>query len=514
VLFAALCAPLAFAHDADERAGAAGRARLGKVHFATSCASAAAPTFDTAVALLHSFWVREAIEGFNLVRKQDPQCAMAQWGIAMSLQQNPLTGQPPTAEASKAALAALDDARALPATPREREYLAAIELIYKDADNTPFRARRLAYEKAMQALAQRHPEDTEAAIFHALSLDMSADPADKTYANQLRAAQILEQLFRTQPEHPGIAHYLIHSYDYPAIAARGLDAARRYSQIAPDNPHALHMPSHIYTHLGTWEESIEMNRRSAAAAKAEMNGQEQAHAMDYLVYAHLQLGQEAQARRLVEDARTISVNPSVFVGPYALAAMPARFALERRAWREAAALQSADTRFPFTAALTLFARGLGLARSGEAAAAQAEAARLVALRDALREQKNTYWANQVEVQRLGVSAWTALARGEREEALAAMRAAADLEDSMDKHIVTPAPMLPARELLGEMLLALKQPAEALAAFEASAKREPNRLRGTSGAAEAAALAGERAKAALYDRRLAALVGEAAAARRP
>ncbi|HEV8108958.1 MAG TPA: hypothetical protein VGP97_15685 [Burkholderiales bacterium] len=518
-LVTVLCAGLlaapaaALAHEEGQQAaGGAAQVRLGKVHFATSCDRDVARTFDTALALLHSFWVREAIEGFDLVLKRDPQCAIAYWGIAMALQQNPLTGQPPTAQTTKAAIEALDKAKAIGAkTQRERDYLAAIELIYRDGE-TPFRARRLAYEKAMEQLAQRYPDDTEAAIFHALSLDMSADLTDKTYANQLKAAQILERLFREQPEHPGVAHYLIHSYDYPPIAHRGLDAARRYSQIAPDNPHALHMPSHIYTHTGAWQESIEMNRRSAAAAKAEMNGQEQAHATDYLIYAHLQGAEDEEARRLLDEARSINVNTAVFIGPYALAAMPARFALERRAWQEAAALEPQETRFPFTAAITHFARGLGLARTGNVAGAQAEAARLGALRDALREQKNSYWANQVEVQRLAVAAWAALAQGASQEALAGMQAAANLEESMDKHIVTPGPVVPARELLGEMLLDLKRPAEALAAFEASAQREPNRFRGLYGAGQAAALANERAKATQYYQRLTKLTGNSGASR--
>jgi hypothetical protein len=503
-----------FGHEEKEAPGAAARVQLGKVHFPTSCSAAVTRDFDTSVALLHSFWVKDAIEGFNHVLKRDPACAIAYWGIAMSLQQNPLTGQEPGVEARRQALEALAKARAVGAkTQRERDYLEAIELIYRDADKTSFRDRRLAYEKAMQALAARYANDTEAQIFYALALGMTADLADKTYANQLKAAQILEPLFRAQPEHPGVAHYLIHSYDYPPIAARGVDAARRYARIAPANPHALHMPSHIFTHLGSWQESVEANARSAAAAEAEKNGQEQAHAMDYQVYAYLQMGRDAEARRLVEASQKITTfNPAIFIGPYAIAAMPARYAIERQAWNEAAALVPHESRFAHTRALTHFARGLGLARSGNAAAAGEEAARLAQLRDALREQKIDYWANQVEVQRLAVAAWTSLAQGNRNEALASMRAAADLEDSMQKHIVTPAPVVPARELLGEMLLQLDRASEALLAFEAAATREPNRFRNLYGAGRAAAAAGEREKATAYFRKLAALAGEAGEAR--
>jgi hypothetical protein len=514
-LVLSLGAGAAPAHEGDaDGPGAPARARLGKVHFANSCDPAVARDFDTSIALLHSFWVKEATEGFNVVLKHDPACAMAYWGIAMAAQGNPLTAQEPAPQAAQLALAGLDRAQAIGAkTGRERDYIAAVALLYRDADKTPFRARRLAYEKAMQALSQRYPQDTEAEIFYALSLDMTAELTDRTYANQLKAAAILERLSKAQPEHPGLAHYLIHSYDYPAIADRGVEAARRYAQVAPDNPHALHMPSHIFTRLGTWQDSIGTNRRSAAAAKSEGNGGEQAHAMDYMVHAYLQLARDADARRVVAEGQSITtLNPASFVGYYGVAAMPARYAVERRAWKEAAALEPRESRWPFTTALTHFARGLGFARLGDADAARREADTLAAERDALKGQNNTYWANQVEVQRLAVVAWSALAQGARDEALREMRASADLEDSMEKHIVTPSPVVPARELLGDMLLELKRPAEALAAYEASAKREPNRLRGTYGAARAAELAGDAARAKSYYAKLAALMKDADPAR--
>ena len=481
---------------------------LGKVYFPTSCSPAVEKQFDRSLALLHSFWAKDAIQGFNAVLQQDPDCAIAYWGIAMSVQQNPLTGQEPNATASTDALAGLDRAKAIGAkTQRERDYLAAVDLIYRDADKIDFRTRRLAYEKAMEALSQRYPDDTEATIFYALSLDMTASLTDKTYANQLKAAAILEKVLLKQPDHPGVAHYLIHSYDYPPIAEHGLAAAQLYAQIAPNNPHALHMPSHIFTRLGMWQESIDSNVRSAAAAKAENNGQEQAHAMDYLVNAYLQLGEDADAKRVVDESASISVNPAIFIGHYALAAMPARYAVERHAWTEAIALQPRSTPFLFPDAITRFARGLGFARTGDVASAQKEESDLVQLRDGLAAQKNTYWSNQVEVQRLAVHGWIALAQGAKVDALLSMRAAADLEDSMEKHIVTPSPVVPARELLGEMLLEVGQPAEALKAFEASFQREPNRFRGIYGAAQAAALAGDRDKAATYYAKFVALAGK-------
>jgi tetratricopeptide (TPR) repeat protein len=487
--------------------------QFGKVHFPTSCSPSVEKQFDRAMAQLHSFWAKDAIEGFTAVLQQDPGCAIAYWGIAMSLQQNPLTAQEPNSKAMQEALTALDRAKEIGAkTQRERDYLAAIDLIYRDAAKIDFRARRLAYEKAMEALSQRYPDDTEAAIFYALSLDMTAQLTDKTYANQLKAAAILENVLKQQPEHPGVAHYLVHSYDYPPIAERGLSAARLYAQIAPNHPHALHMPSHIFTRLGMWQDSIESNLRSAAAAKAENNGQEQAHAMDYLVHAYLQLGEDADAKRVVAESTSISVNPAIFIGHYALAAMPARYAMERHAWAEAIMLQPRSTPFLFPDAITHFARGLGYARTGDVASAQKEELRLAQLRDGLADQKNTYWSNQVEVQRLAVNAWIALAQRAQADALLSMRAAADLEDSMEKHIVTPGPVVPARELFGEMLLEVGQPAEALKAFEASFQREPNRFRGLYDAAQAAALAGDRDKARMYYAKFIALTEKADRAR--
>lgn len=489
------------------------RDELGKVHFGTSCQPAVEKQFDQATVFLYAFWAKDAIAGFKTVLQQDPDCVMAYWGIAMALQQNPLTGQQPGPEAVREALAGLDTAKRIGAkTRRETDYLAAVDLIYRDADKVNFPTRRRAYEKAMEALAQRYPDDSEAQVFYALSLDMTASLADKTYANQLKAAAILERILAQQPHHPGVAHYLIHSYDYPPIAERGVAAAHLYAQLAPNHPHALHMPSHIFTRLGMWQDSIDSNVRSAAAAKAEGNGQEQAHAMDYLVYAYLQLGQDAQAQRVVAETMSLAVNPAVFIGPYALAAMPARYAVERGAWDEAVALQVRITKFSFPDAITHYARGLGFVHLNDLASAAQESTQLAALRDALAEKKDTYWSNQVEVQRLGVDAWIAFERGNRDDALKSMRAAADLDDSMEKHIVTPGAIVPARELLGDMLREAGRPAEALAAYDASAKREPLRLRGLYGSAKAAAAAGDRERARANYEKLASLANGTTATR--
>jgi len=507
IVATACSTPGALAHDGDAvPLTPRPPQQLGKVHFPTSCDPAVQQQFDRAMALLHSFWAKDAIAGFQAVLRQDPACAIAYWGIAVAHQQNPLTAQQPASQAAKDALAGLDKAKAIGAkTQRERDYLAAIELIYRDADRTDFRSRRLAYEKAMQALAQRYPDDPEASIFDALALQMTVDLTDKTYANQLKSAAILERLAKDQPEHPGIVHYLIHAYDYPGLAERGLSAARLYAKLAPNHPHALHMPSHIYTRLGMWQDSIDANRRSAAAARAEGNAGEQVHAMDYLVHAYLQMGRDAEAKRIVSEIDSITgVNPDIFIGPYGMAAMPARYVLERRAWKEATALQPHATKFLFPEAITHFARGLGFARTGDLAAAKEEEATLAKLRDQLADRKIAYWSGQVEVQRLAVAGWIALAQGDRDAAFESVRASADLEDSMEKHIVTPSPVVPARELLGDMLLETGRPAEALAAFETSAQREPNRLRGLYGAARAAALAGDREKARTYYARLVAL----------
>lgn len=480
--------------------------RVGTVHFETSCASPVRQELDRGVALLHSFWFSAAIESFNTVLKTDPRCAMAQWGIAMSWWGNPFGGFR-TPQAIAAGLAAVEAARASGAgTDREKAYVAAVERLFRDAATVDQRTRTLAYERAMEALAAAYPDDIEARIFYALALDQSALPTDKTYANQLKAAAILEAEFARQPEHPGLAHYIIHSFDVPVLAPRALDAARRYAAIAPDAPHALHMPSHTFTRVGAWQESIDTNLASAAAARKDGATAEELHALDYQTYAYLQIAQDAAAKRTLDaigglrpklqagGAGNAAPPPA---GYYALAAIPARYALERDAWADAAALEVHPSPFAWADAVTHFARALGAARTGQAAAARPDVDRLRALAAALRTAKDAYWAEQVEIQERAATAWVTLAEGHQDEALRVMREAAAREDATEKAAVTPGPIKPARELLGEMLMQMKRPAEALAEFEATLTKEPRRFRATYGAARAAAAAGDREKAARY-----------------
>jgi tetratricopeptide (TPR) repeat protein len=489
--------------------------RVGKVSFPVSCSAPAQQQFDRAVAMLHSFWFQASTQAFAGVAQTDPSCAMAHWGTAMTLLGNPLAA-PPAPKALAEGWAAVERATTIGAkTPREADYIAAIGAFYKDADRIDHRTRALAYEKAMERLAATYPTDREATIFYALSLNVTLLPTDKTYANQLKAAALLEKVFAEQPDHPGVAHYLIHSYDFPPIAGRGLPAARRYASIAPSAPHAQHMPSHIFTRVGSWQESIDSNRAAARLARADGERDGALHAMDYMMYGYLQTAQDREAKRLLDELPGVTGASMVpIAGFFAQATIPARYALERRAWGLAASLEPQPSpRFPFTEATTHFARALGAARGGDATAAQKDVDRLEALRDALTQAKNGYWAEQVEVQRRAAAAWVALAQGRRDDALKLMRSAADLEDSTEKHPVTPGALVPARELLGEMLLELKDTAGALREFEASMKREPNRFNGTYGAARAAELAGDRDKARAYYAKL-TTIAERADTERP
>jgi hypothetical protein len=488
-------------HSHGARAG-----RLGTVHLDTSCASAVQKEFDRGVAVLHSFWFSAAIESFKTVLEGDPRCIMAQWGIAMSWWGNPFGGFR-SAQALKAGLAAIDAAKASGGgTEREKAYVAAVDRLFRDGATVDQRTRILAYEKAMEGLASTYRDDVEAQIFYALALDQSALPTDKTYANQLKAADILEAEFKRQPEHPGLAHYIIHSFDVPALAPRALDAARRYAKIAPDAPHALHMPSHTFTRVGAWQESIDANLASAEAARKDNAASEELHALDYQAYAYLQTGQDAEAKRTLDliaalgakiDTASAGNAAPPPAGYYALAAIPARYALERDAWTEAAALTPRTTPFAWADAVTHFARALGAARSGRAAAAGPDIERLAALRDALKKANDPYWTEQVEIQRRVAAAWVALAERRQVDAVTMLREAADMEDATEKAAVTPGPIKPARELLGEMLLQLNRPAEALAEFEVALKKEPNRFRATYGAARAAEAAGQRQRASAH-----------------
>jgi hypothetical protein len=496
--------------------------QLGTVRFATSCTAAAQPAFDRAVSLLHSFEFGPAISSFDAALKADPGCGMTQWGVALSRWGNPFTVGTRSAAQIKDGLAAVERARAIGArTERERTYIDAATNLYVDAEKRPQRARVEGYRDAMGQLARRFPDDNEAAIFYALSLTAAEDINDKTYASRLKAVGILEPLFAKQPNHPGLAHYIIHSYDVPALAPRALDAAKRYSQIAPSAPHALHMPSHTFTRVGLWQQSIDANLASAAAAKAQKVTGEELHASDYQMYAYLQTAQDAAAKRLLEGLPEIvsRLGPGAVAGAappaaadYAVAAIPARWVLERGAWADAAKLEVRPSGLPHVEALTEFARALGAARSGDVPAARNAVTRLEALRAREAEANEPYWAQQIEIQRRAAGAWVAFAEGRTPEALAELRAAADAEDKTEKSAVTPGPLAPAREQLGDMLLLAKDARGALKEFKATLAKEPNRFRTLYGAARAAAAAGSQADAKRYYKELTGMCARADGAR--
>jgi hypothetical protein len=481
------------ASAADEHAG---HAVLGTVHFPVTCAPEAQQAFDQAMKLQHSFWYQAAGDAFSEVLQRDPECVMAYWGIAMTKLTNPFS--PPAAQNLVDGWAALEQARQLGAkSEREAGYIAALSEFYRDADTKDHRTRVLAYEQAMAQLHARYPDDSEAAIYYALALNVAALPTDKTYAKQLEAAEILEAEVARQPDHPGVVHYLIHTYDYPPLAERGLPAADRYAELAASAPHALHMPSHIFTRLGHWDRSIETNQRSAEVARADKDMNGELHARDYMVYAYLQGGRDEAARQAIAEAQQFAGAESASpAGPFALAAMPARFAMERSAWEEAANLTPQPSKFAFADAMTHFARAVGLARSGKPEAAAADVEALQRLADGLRAS-NAYWAEQVDIQHMAATAWIAHAEDRRDEALALMRSAAEREAATDKHALTPGPLAPVREQLAEMLLAADRPADALEEFVAVQQVEPNRFRALFGAGRAAELAGDPATAKRY-----------------
>jgi tetratricopeptide (TPR) repeat protein len=479
-------------------------APVGSVHFIVTCATPAQQAFDQAMALQHSFWYQAAHKGFSAALASDPQCVMGYWGIAMSLLYNPFNPTPPKNLADGAA--ALAKAREIGArTPREAGYIDALTIYYTDTDR-PQPVRAAAYAAAMGTLSNRFPDDSEAAILHALALDVAAPPTDKTYSNQLRAASILEKAFVEQPNHPGVAHYLIHTYDVPALAAKGLPAALRYADLAAAAPHAQHMPSHIFTRVGYWQQSIAANRRAADIAAAENEPSDELHADDYMVYAYLQGAQDAAARIVLTGLPVAMARPGVKRNAvyFAAAAIPARIALERDAWSDAAGLMLHPSEFPYVDAITHFARGIGGARSGDPEAARVDLAALRALGAGL---KDAYWAEQIAIQGDVVAAWIADAE-HKPEATDLMRAVADREARTEKAPITPGPLAPAREMLGEMLLAHGQAAEALAALEASQQVEPNRFKGLWLAARAAEQTGQPDKAKLYYAKLLEVCGQA------
>ena len=490
----AILAGVSLAHPAFAQSG---DDKLGKVHFETSCNAEAQKLFDRGMLYQHSFWYRASQKMFEDTLKADPACGIAYWGIALSLLWNPHIA-PPTKNLAEGA-AAIDKARTAGfKTERERGYVDALAVMYTDYDKVDHRTRVVAYAKAMEALAQKYPDDDEAQIHYALALNTSASSADKTYSNQLKGATILEPIALRQPLHPGVAHYLIHLYDYPAIADKGIEAARRYAKIAPDAPHALHMPSHIFTRVGYWNDSIASNTASARSAKESRDLSDELHAMDYLVYAYLQLGQDDKAKAVVDEMGTVTGFSETFIpGPYAEAVSPARYALERGDWKAAESLAVRPTPLANVQAITYFARALGAARAGNPEAAKPDIARLGELRDKLREAKDAYWSEQVDIQARIASAWLLYAEGKKNEALKAMSEAADAEDRTEKHPVTPGVPKPARELYGEMLLDSTNAKDALTAFEATLKKEPNRLGALTGAARAAAQLSDASKARDY-----------------
>jgi len=476
--------------------------KLGSVHLATSCNADAQKEFDRAVALLHSFQFNHAIQGFNAALKSDPRCGIAHWGIAMSQWSNPFAAGMKDNSQLQAGRESAERGRAAGAkTERERAYIAAVAKLYNNFESTPQQARLLAYRDAMAEVASKYSDDQEAQIFYALALAAAEEPTDKTYAARLKAGAILEKLFREEPNHPGLAHYIIHTYDVSSLAGKALIAARRYSDIAPDAPHALHMPSHTFTRIGYWQDSIDSNRAAAAASRRVGQTAEELHASDYQVYAYLQTAQDEAARRVLDGLPEIAsrFDPKVVVsgaagpdaGYFALAAIPARYALERRDWKRAAQLEPRATPFPYADAMTWFARGMAAARLHDAAKAQASIAALQDIRTRLQKAEENYWVGQAEIQLLEVNAWSALAEGRKDLALTIMKSAAEMEDGTDKKAITPGPLAPARELFGEMLLEMNQPAQALKQFEATLKNEPNRFRALYGAARAAQLSGNR-----------------------
>jgi tetratricopeptide (TPR) repeat protein len=500
-------------HDPSEK--------LGQVNFTISCNPQAQRQFNRAVAWLHSFEYEEAEKAFSEVTVTDPRCGMGYWGIAMS-NYHPIWA-PPSAEELLKGSSAIEKAKAVGArTQRERDYIAAIEVFYKASDKLDHRVRTFAYSEAMEQLYRRHPSDHEAGVFYALTLITTGMmDNDKSYAREKRAAQILNRVLALEPQHPGVAHYLIHGYDYPALAHLALPAARSYAKIAPASAHAQHMPSHIFTRLGLWQEAIRSNLDAKAAAKAyavrhHMPGawDEQFHAMDYLAYAYLQGAQDKQAWGVLDELNTIKrAEPETFKVAYAFTAIPARYALERRRWDEAAKLTLPSgtlgtfpwESFRWAEAHIHFARAIGFARTGDTASARQEVEKLTAIQQALVEVQGDYdWAKQVEIERQVASAWLAHAEGHDDDALRLVRAAAELDDATDKHPVTPGAILPAREQLGELLLDLKQPIAALQEFETSLRTTPNRFNGLYGAARAAKLASDQKRAKTYYAKLVAL----------
>jgi len=497
----------------DDAAGPRG-AKLGKVQFKTTCSAEAQKQFEVALARLHSFHFPETINAFNAVTKIDSSCAIAYWGLAVANRPNPLVGPWDKATLQRG-LDWVQKGESIGAkSQRERDWIAAIKVFYQDHETVDQATRTASYEKAMERLAKKYPDDVEAKIFHALALNEIFD--HKNMEPLLKAARILDPLDKKYPEHPGITHYIIHSYDFAPIAQKGIPAANKYAKIAPAAPHALHMPSHIYSMVGMWDESIQANLKSNQesirySTEAKLDGVLAGvpHANDFMAYAHLQLGQNEKAKALIaESAKMTKVIGPVSAGQMGRAAVPARYYLERQDWQGAAQLQPLGSPWLPAEAITHFARAMGAARLGDVAAAQADIAKLKDLRASLLKANQGYWAEQVEVQVLGAQAWATRAQGDKAEAQKLMRAAADLEDGSEKHIAMENRLYPMRELLGDLLLEQQQPAQALAEYETALTSTPNRLRGLYGAATAAELAKEPQKASRYFQALVTLTKDA------
>lgn len=464
--------------------------KLGKVSFPTSCAAAVQEQFNRGVALLHSFAYTAAENAFQSVADADSKCAMAHWGMAMTHFHQLWEGLTP--EGVSAGQEEIRRARQLPAgSERERRYIDALGMVYQDAANVSYPTRASRYERAMRELAAADRKDVEAQVFYALALLANASPTDKTHAKQKEAVEILAPLYVAYPEHPGIPHYLIHACDNAELAAKGLPAARAYSQIAPSAPHALHMPSHIFTRLGMWNDSIASNLAARKAAEQEGDIGEELHAMDYLVYAYLQSGRDKDAAQVIRQLKNMTgLNADDFKRGYAATAMPVRYAVERSRWADAASIVPPTGAPPQVVAIAVWARGVGLARSGRTIEAHAESERLRQIEEQLGASGNRYWATQAGILRREVMAWSAEAEKKSEEAVTLMRDAADEEDAIEKLPVTPGPIVPAREQLGDLLLEQNHAVAAAKEFQIALENAPGRRGALHGAARAAKLSGQ------------------------
>ena len=472
--------------------------KLGSVEFATSCSAKAQVQFNRAVALLHSFAYGDAEKAFREVQETDPTCAMAHWGVAMSYYHQ-LWEPPLNADSYMKGKAELAKITAImPQSKRESGFISALNIVYSDGDSKPLRERMVGYEARMAEVAKDNPKDTEAQVFYALALLSTAPPTDKTHANQKKAVAILTPLYAANPQHPGLAHYLIHATDNAEMAQAGAKAAQEYSKIAPSAPHALHMPSHIFTRLGMWNESVASNEAARRVAHEHGDVGEELHAMDYLTYAYLQLGSNDKATAVVSDLRAMQgLQGQNFKIGYAATAMPVRLAVEQGKWQDAAAMTPASSAAPEVAAVAVWARATGLARTGHVQEASAEVQRLGELEAALRKNGRDYWADQVKIQTAEAEAWVAAANKDFATARKRMTDAADLEDSVEKLPLTPGPIVPAREQLGDLLLTMNQTTDALTQFEASLIQSPARRNGLIGANKAAEMSRNQAKSSFY-----------------